>query len=210
MNRQVSLGICLGLSLMQPLRLQASKAESRKDPIAMTVAVCNKAGVHARILSGAEYRASGIFRRAGVSVKWVGVGDCSVLQPAIHFTIVILSQAPVGWTSKDAMGFAPARSGDYRRAYVFYDRVQEFVGAKVGSTSQLVGPYIVLAHVIAHEIGHLLIPGDAHTASGIMRARWRYSDWARASSGRLFFPPDQARIIRNSLQLTVQMPAYQE
>jgi hypothetical protein len=67
-----------------------------------------------------------------------------------------------------------------------------------------------LAHVIAHEIGHLLIPGEAHTSRGIMRARWRYSDWVRASNGQLFFPPDQVRIIRNSLQLTAQMPAYQE
>jgi hypothetical protein len=165
----------------------------------MTVVVCNKAGIDDRILSAAEYRASGIFRRAGVEVQWIGAGDCSLVPQATHIAVVILSKAPRGWTSRDAMGFAPSRTGNYRRAYVFYDRVQEFVESKTDTSSQIVGPFIVLAHVIAHEIGHLLIPGEAHTANGIMRARWKYSDWVKASHGSLLFPQDQVRIITNSL-----------
>jgi hypothetical protein len=212
MNWQVSLGMCLSLSLMHPLRLQAEKAESQRRPILMTVAVCNNAGVDAWTLSAAEKRASRIFRHAGVEVEWVGAGDCTLLPKGSHIAVVILSQAPLGWTSRDAMGLAPSRTGYYRRAYVFYDRVQDFLEAKVGS-SEPSGLFIVLAHVIAHEIGHLLIPGQAHTARGIMRGRWRYSDWILASNGLLLFRPDQIRVIRNSLSSGnswAQMPAYQE
>ena len=212
MNSQVRLGICLGLSLMQPLRLQAEQTHSEKRLVAMTVAVCNKAHVDATILSAAEYRASGIFRPAGVAVQWVGTGDCSTVPHGSHIAVVILSEAPVGWTSKDAMGLAPSRTGDYRRAYVFYDRVQDFVEARVDRNSHVVGLFIVLGHVIAHEIGHLLIPGDAHASSGIMRGRWRYSDWISAASGRLLFTPDQVRSIRKACSEAAnrQMPAYQE
>jgi hypothetical protein len=32
---------------------------------------------------------------------------------------------------------------------------------------------IVLGHVIAHELGHLIIPGDAH-GGGVMRPYWAY------------------------------------
>jgi hypothetical protein len=199
MNRQVGLGICFGLSLMLPLRLQAAQVDPQKRQTAMTVSVCNKAGVDDRILSAAEFIASGIFRRAGVEVQWIGAGDCSLLPHATHIAVVILSNAPLGWSSRDAMGLAPSRTGDYRRAYVFYDRVQEFAESKADRRFHFAGPYIVLAHVIAHEIGHLLIPGEAHTANGIMRARWKYSDWVRASHGSLLFPPDQVRIIRNGL-----------
>src|SRR5262245_33463285 len=100
MNWQAGLGMCLGLSLLQPLSLQAAKTNSP-----MTLTVCNKAGIDARILSAAEYRASGIFRRAGVDVQWIESGDCALLPQGTHITVVILSKAPLGWTSRDAMGF---------------------------------------------------------------------------------------------------------
>ena len=54
----------------------------------------------------------------------------------------------------------------------------------------------VLACAIAHEIGHLLMPGVQHSADGLMRARWGRDDVSRADQGRLRFSAAQVALIR--------------
>jgi hypothetical protein len=58
---------------------------------------------------------------------------------------------------------------------------------------------VVLGAAIAHEIGHLLLPHDSHSKSGIMRAEWNQSDFRNAKSGGLLFTADQAAQIRGRL-----------
>jgi hypothetical protein len=52
------------------------------------------------------------------------------------------------------------------RAYIFYDRVFDHARMTGSDVSRL------LAGVIAHEVGHLLLPALSHAPSGIMRAHW--------------------------------------
>ena len=61
-----------------------------------------------------------------------------------------------------------------RRAYVFYSRVVNH--AMVSSSN----PTVLLAAVMAHELGHLLLPAG-HSSRGLMRAHW---------SGRIVQLPD--------------------
>jgi hypothetical protein len=58
---------------------------------------------------------------------------------------------------------------------------------------------IVLGHAIAHELGHLVIPGDAH-GGGIMRPYWAYREWEQALKGSLLFTPSHARALQKALQ----------
>ena len=53
-----------------------------------------------------------------------------------------------------------------RRAYVFYER-----SLSLETTTKSL-PAIVLATVLAHEIGHLLLPEGSHSQDGLMRAKW--------------------------------------
>jgi hypothetical protein len=57
---------------------------------------------------------------------------------------------------------------------------------------------IVLAHAMAHEIGHLLLP-YGHSATGLMRADWNAKDLNLAIDGRLNFTSEQAELIRGQL-----------
>ena len=50
------------------------------------------------------------------------------------------------------------------RAYVFYDRI-----VRVTQTRP-VDANVMLARVIAHEVGHLLLPPGSHSLFGIMQA----------------------------------------
>jgi hypothetical protein len=49
---------------------------------------------------------------------------------------------------------------------------------------------------MAHEIGHLLLGSNSHSATGIMRAQWSRKDLQRASLEILRFTPAQAERIR--------------
>src|SRR5687767_7244405 len=52
----------------------------------------------------------------------------------------------------------------------------------------------LLGHVMAHEMGHLLMEGCGHAADGIMKFPWRGKELDRVRRGMLLFLPGQARI----------------
>jgi hypothetical protein len=54
----------------------------------------------------------------------------------------------------------------------------------------------ILGNAIAHEIGHLLLNNQSHSASGIMRGDWNLWDLRNASYGYLLFTPQQAKAIQ--------------
>ena len=53
-----------------------------------------------------------------------------------------------------------------RRAYIFYDRILDHARLTGSNVARLLGA------VIAHEVGHLLLPAFSHSPTGIMRAHW--------------------------------------
>jgi hypothetical protein len=57
-------------------------------------------------------------------------------------------------------------------------------------------PVIVLAYAAAHEVGHLLLGDQAHTARGLMRARWDTDDFQAMAQNRFSFVPAQIRELR--------------
>src|SRR5262245_54922394 len=87
-------------------------------------------------------------------------------------------------------------------AYVFYDRVERVARTHL-HTGRRTGTYdfddvVVLAHAMAHEIGHLLLP-YGHSATGLMRANWDEADLLRAVHRKLNFTVEQAESIRARL-----------
>jgi hypothetical protein len=80
-----------------------------------------------------------------------------------------------------------------RLAYVFIDRVRN------AALTYRVDHVSVLAHAIAHEVGHLLLPSGAHSESGLMRAEWTRSDFRVMSGPGLAFTTDEASAIRARL-----------
>ena len=92
----------------------------------------------------------------------------------------------------DAMGVA-ARPGDGTpgtRAYVFLDKVQSFAARRHLVVMQ------VLACVLAHEIGHLLLPPNAHWPNSVMQDRWHPSLFPPESPRLPGFSRDQAKLLR--------------
>jgi hypothetical protein len=115
-------------------------------------------------LEFAEIRAAEVFSRIGVHVTWINEETAVRDHVSPPFTIVLIKSGPelAGRSSiVDALGFAdPSVS----RAHVMYDRVEALT-----ARSQL-GAASLLGDVIAHELGHLMLPGPGHSVRGIMRS----------------------------------------
>jgi hypothetical protein len=74
---------------------------------------------------------------------------------------------------------------------VFYDRVP---GKSDISRSH------VLAHILVHEISHILQGIDRHSDSGIMKARWVDADFKQMEAGALAFAGENLLWIHKGIQ----------
>jgi len=153
---------------------------------AFTVTVYDYAHVGEHDIADAERVVDRIYRRAGVAIEWLNACDAA---GAIGLQLNILPKAMTVRTTvtEAAMGFALAGT---RTAIVLYDRISQL------AMSERVGSRTLLACVIAHELGHLLLGPNAHTPSGIMQPHF---DPRIPCPGSLSFSPDQAATIARTI-----------
>ena len=133
---------------------------------------------------------TGIYRDAGVELQW-GSDAAGAANRTLTIVLTTRKSAPKG-VRIDAMGVSPT-PGDGTRgtvAYIFVDAVREFAEAHRVTLAN------VLGCAIAHEIGHLLLPPNAHRPDGIMRGNWHPADFPPASPGIPGFPAEQAQLLR--------------
>jgi hypothetical protein len=155
------------------------RAEAGTDaPLKLVLHVADHAAVPADILRPAQKTAAQVYARIGVSVEWTdGWATLASDDGAAHLDVVFLAPHMPGYQESAPTEFAKA-SHVTRRAYIFFGRVLEYARATLSD------PARVLALVLAHEVGHMLLPDQGHTNGGLMRAEWR---------GRLFDVPSLSR-----------------
>jgi hypothetical protein len=161
----------------------ADAAESG-HPLTIDLQMTCDARVPAQVLEQSQDEVTRIFAEAGLIVRWTDA--------APRFTVRIVPQV-LGYSTSGSpvMGVA-LRNAKGSTAQVFYKQVQDF--ARV-HRADLGG---VLGYVIAHEVGHLLLPGNAHSPTGLMQAQWDTALVHNAARGSLTFTEVQAARIRAS------------
>lgn len=181
----------------------------------LSVHVRNYAHVDAKTLAEAEKVASEIFRHAHVEARWVdeaiasspeikaedvdgqaSLGGSQLWLDAMPGSMADALSLPVG-----VMGLAPGSGPDRQTVYVFYNCVEALAQRQVlaltkGDISRPATRGQIFGHMIAHEIGHLLLNLPSHSDSGIMRGSWDLKDLEDVAFGSLFFTPAQAAVIR--------------
>jgi hypothetical protein len=140
--------------------------------------------VPAHVLKKSQDEVTRIFAGAGLAVRWT--------QVAPRMTVKIVAQV-LGYdrAASPVMGVA-LRTEKGPVVQVFFKQVQEF------AHTYEVDLGTVLAHVIAHEIGHLLLSPNAHSPTGVMQAYWGKALVRDAATGSLTFTAAQAARIRGS------------
>jgi len=187
----------------------AAHAAEEAEGGPLNVVVCDSAGVPIQALTAAERGASSIFQRIGLRMEWL---DCS----AAHVTDQKDREWDITWhrprdpadvilevlpplRSRDGVqetaGIArqPGDGSPGVSAGVFYRRAHDL--ARLGDASEAQ----ILACLLAHELGHLLLGPGAHASSGIMQPEWSRADWRAAAWGRLAFDRSQEERIRSAV-----------
>jgi hypothetical protein len=174
--------------VLAPGRLMAATVEMA----VLVIHVVDYAHVPAGEMSHAQAEVTRIYATAGVSVQWAAAEITSPeSSTARHVRIVLLcrdmAERKIA-TDHVADGTLGQASGPTGRAYVFYDRV---VGAAVQQRQDFTR---VFGRVMAHEVGHLLLPYGSHSPHGIMQAEL---DGRVNANGR--FTPAQVAAIHLTL-----------
>ena len=154
-----------------------------------------------------------VLSEAGIPTRWL---DCSMslsdeeLDPACRVpsgpTVVVLKILPREMAERftvpeGSFGFAvlsDKANGFGSQAVVFYHRVNELAADMDSYRS------VALGHILAHEIGHLLLGSGSHSNQGIMKATWQNGDLEKAIRGKFRFTPKQAKRMRARFQQRVR------
>jgi hypothetical protein len=144
----------------------ASAASLVAEPeLRITVRIDDMAGVQGVYLRFAKNRAAEVFAMRGVKLDWIDGEEANRLNVVAPYTILIMAAAPATLKAKmEHLGMDVLGQGAplIRRAYIYYDRVIRLNPVPPRDVLTTLGD------VIAHELGHLLLP-PGHANIGIMR-----------------------------------------
>jgi len=76
---------------------------------------------------------------------------------------------------------------------VFYDRINHLVGGDLRTPA-------LLAHVLVHEITHVLEGVDRHSETGVMKALWTEADYVQMRAKPLPFTDWDIQLIHKGLE----------
>jgi hypothetical protein len=142
----------------------------------------------------AEATAGRIYADLGIRLQFQpGTSHSRAVNAAVEFD----TGAPASF-HPGALAYAEPSAASGGRIHVFSDRV----GA-AGSDPPM---GVLLGHVIAHELGHILEGANRHSAEGIMKARWTHADLERMAVHALFFSREDIESIRSA---ALQGPSFQ-
>src|SRR5262245_59075090 len=156
------LGVGAGLGTAGPA--SAAQVEGR----ALGLPLDQHSRVPPQSLARAEREAARVYEAAGVRIVWVHGDDEASTSGAggKQFRVLLLGtqmtnrKAGIEGFGTEVLGRAARATG---RAYVFTQRVIETSLLNGKNAEQMIG------RVMAHEIGHLLLPEGSHSRKGIMR-----------------------------------------
>jgi hypothetical protein len=163
--------------------------------------------------------ASDILGEAGLAVSWLqclsngtppAPAQCG--QPLDDNELILMIERAPRRTARLVQVWAPTpqrqalgvsyvdtQAGRGTLATVYSERVKNLSrGTGVDSAD-------LLARVIAHEIGHLLLGTSRHALSGLMRAAWSHADVRRNEASDWRFSESESRAMRNAVSVRMAL-----
>ena len=151
-----------------------------------------------QVMGRSRARFDSILTRAGIDVVWQDCPPDAPVDPACNrppqvneMVVRLVSGTPPGSRHACGMALVPSNAAGHYIT-LFPDCVR-------ASAEELrVSEDVVIAFTLAHEMGHQLL-GPRHSALGLMQARPRPIDWARAAHDGLVFSPSESRRLQDAL-----------
>jgi hypothetical protein len=162
------------------VQANAVPAEERQVMVCMAA----PAAIRLEYLLRAETISSRMFAGIDVKIQWHDPSNC----PREGIFITFSNETPVT-QMPGALAYALPYEGAH--IVVFYDRLK----SKPGNVSVLLG------HVIAHEVAHILQGEPRHSESGVMKAQWTGADYRQMTWKPLQFADEDVMLIHNGLRV---------
>jgi hypothetical protein len=178
----------------------------------LDVYVYHSTGVPDSVLAEAHSVLARILRVSGIELRWrpgpaaspealrvvipepARPGRERELVCAARRDVAVLIVGDVGAApTPTAFGYANPLAPEGVNATILYRRVTKVAaehGVPIGT---------LLAHAIAHEIGHVLLRSSSHTKNGLMAGGWDNAQFQRVRHGELFFKRDEAERMEASI-----------
>lgn len=152
------------------------------------VYVNQNTSIPSEVLMRAERKASLMFTKAGVKIDWL-MRQYNPKKPIDGRTIVLKI---AGDTPLDLLPGALGMSQPFECIHItiFYDRIA------IAPLPLVPG---LLAHVMVHEITHLLQRVDGHSEIGVMKAHWSETEVNQMALGMLPFTEADVQLIHNGI-----------
>jgi hypothetical protein len=182
----------------------ASGRPKQEPTIRLAVSVFNDAEVPQNVLQVAQARAETLLDGAGIALTWLDCGTpgnwvqdigCRDIAYPSHLSVRLARNGRhrtgdvFGESFLDDKGF-----GNYASVYV--EPLAASKALDVVSEGELLG------YVVVHELGHLLLGQDSHSANGVMRAKWDFAALQQVARGTLIFSANEAERMRARYLLT--------
>jgi hypothetical protein len=197
------LGSYLTMSAVLALPLAAAEPAP-----SITVFVYNYAAIPPADLAKAKAEASRVYRHSGVEIEWL---DCPLspkeagqfpacqLPPGpTRLAVRILSQSMAERMrqARDCFGFAlyPEDGSFATLANVFAHHADQI------SNRHRVRQGVILGHIVAHELGHLLLGAGSHSNSGIMHVPWLPKELEGVAQGSMMFTAGESEKMRVNIR----------
>ncbi len=204
--------LSFSLLLGAPRSSQAAPQESAKASTEINVRIYNYAAVPEQRMARTQRHAAMVFTKVGLDPIWLDcrlssaepIKDAACEEP-LRPTDIVLRILPRKMAARLGVkhaicGFAlPAKKLGFGTATIFHQRVDELVSQGSFSVDRNSAQALVLGHIIAHEIGHLLLGKGSHASRGLMSFPWNKKELKEAAWGGLAFTRGQTRRVRNAM-----------
>jgi len=149
-----------------------------------------------KLITVAEHTATSMFAGIGISVAW-RMGELnSAPSGSVAIRLTVTDGAPPD-SQPGVLATSYPYAGADRGITVFYRRIRE--------PARTVPEQLLLAHVLAHEIAHVLEGIDRHSEEGVMKAHWSRRDFVAMQKEPLPFAPIDIDLIHLGLEASRNM-----
>jgi hypothetical protein len=173
----------------------------------ITVLIYNYAAIPPGLLAQTEAEAARIYQHCRIEFRWL---DCPLRSEEVDrfpackipsgptwlaLRILLSPMAKYAQAPEESLGFAlHSDEGSFAiTANVFAHDVEQLAhtyGIPEG---------VILGHVMAHELGHLLLGPESHSDNGIMQATWHLKELKIIAQGLMMFTPAEAERLRTNI-----------
>ena len=161
-----------------------SQADTKKDTPLISIGLFGAGAIAGTMLARAESVTARILGPVGIRVRWE---DRDIRHAAVERIDIRFANSTTDQSSRFATSLPFASSGV--RIIIFVNRIQAAGNHDLLFTSRLLG------HVLAHEIGHVLMRTDQHSPQGVMKERWTEDDYAEIRRSYLMFTDENVTAI---------------